>query len=76
MSVLKLLESLGGEILANKARVVVDGQVVIIGRLHGSEWVTTAEGEKLQKLENSSKPAPVAEEKPEVKQGAKIKNSK
>lgn len=52
MKVLELMKALKGEILANKARTVVDGKPVILGRLHGKEWVMTPEGEKLGKALN------------------------
>jgi protein required for attachment to host cells len=47
MNVLDLLARLGGEILSNKARAVVDGKIVILARMNGDEWVYTAEGQEL-----------------------------
>jgi hypothetical protein len=47
MNILELLERLGGEILSNKARAVVDGKIVILARMDGAEWVYTPEGQDL-----------------------------
>jgi hypothetical protein len=47
MNILELLERLGGEILSNKARAVVDGKIVILARMDGAEWVYTTEGQDL-----------------------------
>ena len=41
MNVLDLLSRLGGEILSNKARAMVDGKIVILARLNGDEWEYT-----------------------------------
>lgn len=68
MNVLDLLKELNGEILANKARVVVDGKIIIIGRLNDQTWEPTTEGEKLAAEVNSKRPpakptAPAAPQK-------------
>lgn len=47
MNVLDLLARLGGEILSNKARAVVDGKIVILARMNGNDWVYTDEGQAL-----------------------------
>ena len=47
MNVIYLLARLGGEILSNKARAVVDGKVVILARMSGDDWVYTDEGQAL-----------------------------
>lgn len=47
MNVETLLSRLGGEILANKARAVVDGSIVILARLDGANWVWTDAGQQL-----------------------------
>jgi hypothetical protein len=47
MNVLDLLDRLGGEILSNKARAVVDGKIVILARMNGNDWVYTDEGQAL-----------------------------
>jgi hypothetical protein len=47
MNVLDLLARLGGEILSNKARAVVDGKIVILARMNGNDWEYTPEGQEL-----------------------------
>jgi hypothetical protein len=47
MNVLDLLTRLGGEILSNKARAVVDGKIVVLARMNGNDWVYTDEGQAL-----------------------------
>ena len=47
MNILELLERLGGEILSNKARAVVDGKIVILARMIGADWEYTPEGQAL-----------------------------
>jgi hypothetical protein len=47
MNILELLKRLGGEILSNKARAVVDGKIVILARMEGADWVYTPEGQDL-----------------------------
>lgn len=45
MNTLELMNRLGGEILANKVRARIDGNIVIIGYLNEeNEWVYTDEG--------------------------------
>lgn len=53
MNVIDLLARLNGEILANKARAVVDGKIVILARMEGSDWVYTAEGQDLANLHSN-----------------------
>jgi hypothetical protein len=47
MNVIDLLARLGGEILSNKARAVVDGKIVILARMNGADWEYTPEGQEL-----------------------------
>ena len=47
MNVLDLLDRLGGEILSNKARAMVDGKIVILARMNGADWEYTPEGQEL-----------------------------
>ncbi len=47
MNIHDLLTRLGGEILSNKARAVVDGKIVILARMNGNDWVYTDEGQAL-----------------------------
>lgn len=44
MTALELMERLGGEILNNKIRVFIDGQIVIVARLDDQDWVLTDRG--------------------------------
>ena len=59
MNIHDLLARLGGEILSNKARAVVDGKIVILARMNGNDWVYTDEG---QALANEHSNAVVVEE--------------
>ena len=47
MNIHDLLARLGGEILSNKARAVVNGKIVILARMNGNDWVYTDEGQAL-----------------------------
>jgi hypothetical protein len=58
MNIHDLLARLGGEILSNKARAVIDDKIVILARLTGDDWVYTDEG---QALANSHSNAAVEE---------------
>ncbi len=53
MDMLTLLERLNGEILANKARAVVDGQLVILGVMVGQDWEFTEKGQELANLHSN-----------------------
>jgi hypothetical protein len=44
MTALELMERLGGEILNNKIRVYIEGEIVIVARLEDQEWVLTDRG--------------------------------
>jgi protein required for attachment to host cells len=63
MNIHDLLDRLGGEILSNKARAVVDGKIVILARMNGDEWVYTDEGQALAN-EHSNAAAEEASAKP------------
>jgi hypothetical protein len=63
MNIHDLLARLGGEILSNKARAVVDGKVVILARMSGNDWVYTDEGQALANA-HSNAAAEEAEVKP------------
>jgi len=60
MNVLDLLARLGGEILSNKARAVVDGKVVILARMSGNDWVYTDEGQALANAHSNAAAEEVA----------------
>lgn len=48
MEALELMERLGGEILANKIRARIDGEIVIVAELdEENEWVYTDQGQEL-----------------------------
>lgn len=47
MNVIDLLARLKGEILANKARAVIDGKIVVLARLNGEDWEYTEAGQEL-----------------------------
>lgn len=47
MTVYELVESLDGEIVNNKAKVRVDGEFVVVGRVMGDEMSLTEEGAQL-----------------------------
>ena len=53
MNVFDLMTRLGGEVLANKARATVDGQIVILARLVEHDWVYTEEGQNLANLHSN-----------------------
>lgn len=60
MTVLELLEAMGGDILANKARVVVDGQIVDVGYFDGPELVFTDAGKEIAAAQSHLAPAKAA----------------
>ena len=47
MDALELMDRLGGEILNNKVRAVIDGEIVIISRLNDQSWDFTEKGQAL-----------------------------
>jgi hypothetical protein len=63
MNIHDLLARLGGEILSNKARAMVDGKIVILARMNGNDWVYTDEGQELANA-HSNAAAEEAEVKP------------
>ena len=63
MNIHDLLARLGGEILSNKARAVIDGKIVILARMDGNDWVYTDEGQALAN-EHSNAAAEEAAAKP------------
>lgn len=48
----ELIDHLGGEIVANKGRAVVDGKVEIVARFLGNELVFTERGIQIATQEN------------------------
>jgi hypothetical protein len=57
MTVFELIDRLNGQILANKARVTVNGVSVIVGRYEGDKMVFTDEGRALADVESNIKAA-------------------
>jgi hypothetical protein len=47
MNALELMSRIGGETLNNKIRASVDGKIVILARMIGTEWEYTPEGQEL-----------------------------
>jgi len=44
MTALELMTRLGGEVLNNKIRANIDGEIVIVARLEDQDWVLTDRG--------------------------------
>jgi hypothetical protein len=61
MNALELMERLGGEVLSNKIRATVGGEIVVLARMEGTEWVFTDKG---QELANEHSNLAAAEAKP------------
>jgi hypothetical protein len=72
MNIHDLLTRLGGEILSNKARAVVDGKIVILARMNGNDWVYTDEG---QELANAHSNAVVEEAATKPKRAKKVEST-
>jgi hypothetical protein len=53
MNALELMERLGGEILNNKARAIVDGEIVILARMNDQDWEFTEKGQSLANLHSN-----------------------
>lgn len=53
MNALDLMERLGGEILNNKVRAIVDGEIVILARLNDQTWDFTDRGQELANLHSN-----------------------
>jgi len=53
MDVHELLARLGGEVLANKARATIDGEIVVLARLSGEDWEYTDKGQELANLHSN-----------------------
>ena len=53
MTALELMDRLGGEIVMNRVRVVVDGKTVVAAVLNGTEWEPTEEGTTLMNLHSN-----------------------
>lgn len=53
MNALALMERLGGEVLNNKARATIDGEIVILARLTDQDWEFTEKGQELANLHSN-----------------------
>lgn len=53
MTALELMERLGGEILNNKVRAIIDGEIVILARLNEQNWEFTDKGQELANLHSN-----------------------
>lgn len=53
MNALELMERLGGEILNNKVRAIIDGEIVILARLNDQDWEFTDKGQELANLHSN-----------------------
>jgi hypothetical protein len=60
MNALDLMARLGGEILNNKIRAIIDGDIVIVARMEGVDWVYTAEGQELANVHSNQAVAEAA----------------
>lgn len=47
MDAITLMERLGGEILSNKIRVTLNGEIVVVARLTEQDWEYTEQGQIL-----------------------------
>jgi superfamily II DNA or RNA helicase len=47
MTVFDLMERLGGEIVMNRVRAMIDDKIVIVAALNDQEWEYTEEGQAL-----------------------------
>jgi hypothetical protein len=68
MNVLELMSRLGGETLNNKIRANIDGKIVVLARMIGTEWEYTPEG---QELANAHSNAAVEEAEAKPKRAKK-----
>lgn len=53
MNALDLMARLGGETLNNKIRAIIDGEIVILARMEGQDWVYTDRGQELANLHSN-----------------------
>lgn len=73
MDVYALVDRMGGQILANKARVLVGGVSVIVGRFEDGKLVFTDEGRAQADIQSNVKAAEV--EKPARKVKAAVEST-
>lgn len=63
MTALDLMERLGGEIVMNRIRAMIDGKIVVVAILNGTDWEYTEAG---QALYNEHSNLAVEEAKPAI----------
>jgi len=68
MNVYELIEKMGGEICRGRARVRVDGQIIVVGTLNGDDMMFTEEGRKLA----ADAPKPAVEDQKKRGRPAKV----
>lgn len=53
MNALDLMARLGGETLNNKVRATIDGEIVVLARMEGTDWILTERGQELANLHSN-----------------------
>jgi hypothetical protein len=53
MTVFDLMERLGGEIVMNRVRAMIDGKIVVVAILNGQDWEYTEEGQALYNVHSN-----------------------
>jgi hypothetical protein len=53
MTVFDLMERLGGEIVMNRVRAMIDGKIVVVAILNDQEWEYTEEGQALYNVHSN-----------------------
>lgn len=75
MNAIDLMARLGGETLNNKIRAVIDGKIVILARLNGSNWDYTPEGQELANLHSNEVVAEAAAAEAKAPRARKVKDT-
>ena len=71
MNALDLMARLGGEILAHKIRARIEGEIVVLAKLDGQDWVLTEKGQILANEQSNL----VVKEAPAVKTRKKLSSA-
>ena len=75
MNALSLMERLGGETLNNKIRAIVDGKIVVLARMIGTEWEYTPEGQELANAHSNQVVAESAAQKTRKKAAPAVESA-
>jgi hypothetical protein len=75
MNALELMARLNGEILNNKVRAVIDGEIVILARLNDQDWEFTDKGQELANLHSNLAVDEAAAVKPRKKVTAAVESA-